>query len=52
MRGFDGGGWVHAHVVIVPLIGDLSIHFAQCHRGCKRKKAKGLEWEELDGRTQ
>lgn len=41
---------MHVRVVLRPLIGDLSIHFTQCHRGCKRK-AKGPEWEELDGRT-
>ena len=29
-------------VVVRPLIGDLSIHFTQCCRGCKRRKPKGL----------
>lgn len=40
---------MHVRVVVVPLIGDLSIHFSQCHRGCKIKKPKGLNGEELDG---
>lgn len=40
-----GGELVRA--VVRALIGDLLIHFSQCHRGCKRKKAKGSEWEEL-----
>lgn len=41
---------MHVRVVLRPLIGDLSIHFTQCRRGCKRK-TKGPEWEGLDGRT-
>lgn len=36
------GGWVLVRVVVRPLIGDLSIHFTQCCRGCKRRKPKGL----------
>lgn len=38
---------MHVRVVVVPLIGDLSIHFTQCRRGCKRKTAIGSKWEEL-----
>lgn len=33
---------MRVRVVVGPLIGDLSIHFTQCRRGCKREKPKGL----------
>lgn len=29
---------MHVHVVVEPLIGDLSIHFTQYCRGCKREE--------------
>lgn len=39
-------GWVPVRVAVRTFAGDLSIHFTQCGRGCKRKKPKGL-----NGRT-
>lgn len=44
-------GWIQVHGGVGNLIGDLSIHFTQCHRSCKKKKAKGSEREERDDRT-
>lgn len=43
-----GGGWVHVHGVVEPLIGDLSLDLPAWLEG---KKAKGPKREELDERA-